>query len=220
MDPRLRKRGAETMRDIDRHHARLLPGTFQIEIGEFTPLSDAVVINERMKAGLRGDDALQVFNPEMVFRKVEAEGAMQSAVARMNTSITKLNLKIERSRRMIDNLRERLALGPGNVHVGPSINERFLDREQVVYPSRCDIQIDGDQADRRVTKRQKKRSRRYDAKSQIAFWQLNLTALEAKEAAQVAFRDALVGSRDHFSKSALQLPTRIGSGFSDYTFGY
>lgn len=63
-------------------------------------------------------------------------------------------------------------------------------------------------------------SRKHDAESQITYWQLNLKALEAKEAAQIAFRDSLVISRDQFAKAALELPTLIGSGFSGYYLVY
>jgi hypothetical protein len=94
MDPRLRKLGASSMADVERHFARYDPTTTQIDVDRSTRLVDAVKMYERMRAGVRGEDRIQVFNPERLLRKVEAEEAMRGAVEEMNSSIGKANLKI------------------------------------------------------------------------------------------------------------------------------
>jgi len=59
---------------------------------------------------------------------------MRAAVEGMNNSIGRANVKIEDTRAKIRHVESLLALGAGNVDVGPSNNRRAMDHHQVLYP--------------------------------------------------------------------------------------
>lgn len=67
---------------------------------------------------------------------------------------------------------------------------------------------------RKVSMTNKLRFRGHDARSQMAFWDLNLRALQAKEAAQTVYRDSLLVLRGQVAEAALHHDTPIGSGWS------
>ncbi|KAL6627084.1 hypothetical protein ACP70R_030810 [Stipagrostis hirtigluma subsp. patula] len=75
-------------------------------------------------------------------------------------------------------------------------------------------EADDEAPERKLSKKVRLLSRKDDAQSQMEFWRLNLSALQEKEAAQVAYHLALIASRDQLQNSALHQPTDLGSGYS------
>jgi hypothetical protein len=62
----------------------------------------------------------------------------------------------------------------------------------------------------------RRRSRKSDASSQMAFSNLSLKALKQKDLLQSAYLDGLVELRNNFSREALEERTEIGSGYTDF----
>ncbi|KAL6888694.1 hypothetical protein ACP4OV_009720 [Aristida adscensionis] len=212
MEPALPKLLVSAMADVDQLFDHFDPEAFQVHVQSTTPLAAALALAEHMQAGLRGPDAFQVFNPELVARKVEAEEAMQVAIGRINAYLNQVAENVTTTR---DNM--RLAMGADHVYVGPGINHRAVDRDQVIFPTHGNMPPGGGVGpDRRMSKKAKLKSRGADAQSQVAFWEMNLHLLQAKEAAEATFYEALVTARDQFVQSALHQPTHIGCGYSDF----
>ncbi|WVZ73975.1 hypothetical protein U9M48_022217 [Paspalum notatum var. saurae] len=134
MDRSLRKVVVSSMEHVDVAMEECDPQKVQLHVSERTPLVDAVDINARMRAGIRGDNAFQVFNPETVARKVEAEDAMPAGIMLMNQRITEAETQILGTQELLVSLQWKLAQGPDAVYLGPSINRHAVDREQVVFP--------------------------------------------------------------------------------------
>ncbi|XP_025814185.1 uncharacterized protein LOC112891517 isoform X2 [Panicum hallii] len=91
--------------------------------------------------------------------------------------------------------------------------------QHILYPTNVEIpdHLDADLTERKLSRWAKLRSGEADGYSQMCFWELNLRALKNKEAAQIEYLKALTESRDQL-QAALYDNTRIGSGYSDYTF--
>lgn len=126
MDKFLRKVVVSSMDMIDEHFEGEGPMTLQLQVDHVTPLADAVEINRRMQAGVRDLHAFQVFNPEVVARKVEAEAAVRGVLDQINVRIDDANREIEDTQELLVAVQLALAPGPDAIRVGPSINRRAV----------------------------------------------------------------------------------------------
>jgi hypothetical protein len=136
MDPRLRKVIVSSMAEVD---AAFVANdgdleSIQLHVRKRTSLMDAVEINRRMLAGIRAKDALQIFNPELVARKAEAEAAVRAALESIDVKIFHAEKQVAATREEVVALQIKLARGPDVIRVGPSLRRRAVDREQVVFP--------------------------------------------------------------------------------------
>ncbi|XP_066329419.1 uncharacterized protein [Miscanthus floridulus] len=190
------------MRRIDKLFNYISPVTHQIRIDVNTPLHQACDIDVQMQAGLRCPDAFQVYNPEVVRLKAEATQAIsEGALARILKSEIKVLEKIERTRQRIIDLEKKISaleldMATGAHQAANPNDEGTVQFEQVIYPE--------------VVLR--------DGASQLAFWKLNLKYLQSKEEALVDFFKALCSAYNEFETAVLEERTRVGSGYSDYTF--
>ncbi|KAF0909343.1 hypothetical protein E2562_035505 [Oryza meyeriana var. granulata] len=199
---------------VDEYAASERSERFQLYIDPLITLSNAVAMNARVRPGDR-TMAFELYNPEMLRRKVEAEAAVRDALARMEMTEEKTRTKIQRTERKILEVQAKLELGADAVRVGPSINHRSLPFEQVIYQSGVDLP-EGEVAapNRKLSKNVRRLSRTLDAKSQMAFWNQNLLVLQQKKAAQESFLAALTESKEALSFQCLETKTNIGCGYT------
>ncbi|CAN6237181.1 unnamed protein product [Urochloa humidicola] len=100
-------------------------------------------MRERVRAGIRAADAFQLFNPEVLERKAEAEAALRAAVDMIDIEITAVDEWIAETQEEL--VAVQLALAPGRdaIRVGPSINRRAVDRDRVIFPSHSPVPDEG-----------------------------------------------------------------------------
>lgn len=140
-EPPLIIRGASTMRRIDKLFNYISPNTHQIRVDVNAALNEAFEIDAQMQAGVKGPQAFQVYNPELVRLKMEAGRGVNRALIRMDTPIISMCLKIDRTRRKIVELEEKMKAFKSEIALGAQgvavpVDAGAIQHEQVVYSVR------------------------------------------------------------------------------------
>ncbi|CAL4889856.1 unnamed protein product [Urochloa decumbens] len=225
-DRALTIRGASTMRRIDKLFNYISPDTHQIRVDAYTPLLEAWEIDAHMQAGVRGPDAFKVYNPELVRLKVEAARAVFRALARMDSSKVRVCVKIDRTRRKIAEMEERILaleeeIAAGGAQGDPmEVDAGAVEHEQVVYKTWVEKPEIATGPERQTPEEVYRQIRESKSASQLEYWKLNLKALRAKEEAQLQYLYGLGAASTDFESALFDERTRVGLGPSDYTFSY
>uniref|UniRef100_A0A0D9VZN7 Uncharacterized protein n=1 Tax=Leersia perrieri TaxID=77586 RepID=A0A0D9VZN7_9ORYZ len=209
--------GVASMEAVDEYAATESAEHFHIYIDPTITITDALSMSLRVRPGDR-TMAFELYNPEVLLRKVEADAAVREAIARMEMTEEKVRTKIQRTERKIMEVEANLELGGDAVCVGPSINHRSLPFEQVIYKTGEDIP-EGEVAapKRKLSKNVRRQCRKLDAVSQLAYWNANLLVLKQKKAAQEEFLVALTKSKEAFRTQCLETRTHLGCGYTEAT---